>query len=98
MIEARGLTKRYGAALAVDKLSFTVRPRAVTGFLGPNGSGKPVTELRRSWPPGPGRRTGRRLASASAAVCGSPETTWHTCPQDLPSSVAARAPPLYDMT
>jgi ABC-2 type transport system ATP-binding protein len=43
MIEARGLTKRYGATLAVDGLSFDVRPGVVTGFLGPNGSGKSTT-------------------------------------------------------
>jgi ABC-2 type transport system ATP-binding protein len=43
MIEARGLTKRYGQALAVDDLSFTVRPGVVTGFLGPNGAGKTTT-------------------------------------------------------
>jgi ABC-2 type transport system ATP-binding protein len=48
MIEARGLTKRYGRVLAVDKLSFDVRPGVVTGFLGPNGSAKPFTGLRRS--------------------------------------------------
>jgi ABC-2 type transport system ATP-binding protein len=43
MIEARGLTKRYGDVLAVDALSFNVRPGVVTGFLGPNGSGKSTT-------------------------------------------------------
>jgi ABC-2 type transport system ATP-binding protein len=43
VIEAEGLTKRYGATLAVDSLSFTVRPGAVTGFLGPNGAGKSTT-------------------------------------------------------
>jgi ABC-2 type transport system ATP-binding protein len=43
MIEAFGLSKRYGAKLAVDDLSFTVRPGTVTGFLGPNGSGKSTT-------------------------------------------------------
>jgi ABC-2 type transport system ATP-binding protein len=43
MIEARGLTKRYGQTLAVDDLSFTVRPGVVTGFLGPNGAGKTTT-------------------------------------------------------
>jgi ABC-2 type transport system ATP-binding protein len=43
MIEARGLTKRYGAKLAVEDLSFTVRPGVVTGFLGPNGAGKSTT-------------------------------------------------------
>jgi len=43
MIEARGLHKRYGSALAVDDLSFSVAPGRVTGFLGPNGSGKSTT-------------------------------------------------------
>ncbi len=43
MIEARGLTKKYGDKLAVDDLSFTVRPGIVTGFLGPNGAGKSTT-------------------------------------------------------
>ncbi|MDA8297643.1 MAG: ATP-binding cassette domain-containing protein [Actinomycetota bacterium] len=43
MIEARELTKRYGAKVAVDELSFDVRPGVVTGFLGPNGSGKSTT-------------------------------------------------------
>jgi ABC-2 type transport system ATP-binding protein len=43
MIEATGLTKHYGAARAVDGLSFTVPPGQVTGFLGPNGAGKSTT-------------------------------------------------------
>jgi ABC-2 type transport system ATP-binding protein len=43
MIEARGLVKRYGAAAAVNDLSFTIRPGLVTGFLGPNGAGKTTT-------------------------------------------------------
>ncbi|MEV5608947.1 ATP-binding cassette domain-containing protein [Streptomyces sp. NPDC052225] len=43
MIEARGLTKRYGGTVAVEDLSFRVRPGSVTGFLGPNGSGKSTT-------------------------------------------------------
>lgn len=43
MIEALGLTKRYGRTLAVNDLSFTVRPGQVTGFLGPNGAGKSTT-------------------------------------------------------
>jgi ABC-2 type transport system ATP-binding protein len=43
MIEAVGLTKRYGDRVAVDQLSFTVRPGQVTGFLGPNGAGKSTT-------------------------------------------------------
>jgi ABC-2 type transport system ATP-binding protein len=43
MIEAKGLTKRYGATVAVDNLSFEVKPGKVTGFLGPNGAGKSTT-------------------------------------------------------
>src|ERR1700736_3204395 len=43
MIEATGLTKRYGDTLAVDELSFTVLAGQVTGFLGPNGAGKSTT-------------------------------------------------------
>jgi ABC-2 type transport system ATP-binding protein len=43
MIEARALTKRYGDKVAVNELSFTVRPGQVTGFLGPNGAGKSTT-------------------------------------------------------
>jgi ABC-2 type transport system ATP-binding protein len=43
VIDARSLTKRYGDKLAVDDLSFAVRPGVVTGFLGPNGAGKSTT-------------------------------------------------------
>ncbi len=43
MIEVTNLTKAYGDTLAVDDLSFTVRPGIVTGFLGPNGAGKSTT-------------------------------------------------------
>src|SRR5580704_457211 len=43
MIEARELTNRYGSMVAVDGVSFDVRPGSVTGFLGPNGSGKSTT-------------------------------------------------------
>jgi ABC-2 type transport system ATP-binding protein len=45
MIEVAHLTKRFGATVAVDDLSFTVRPGTVTGFLGPNGAGK-TTAMR----------------------------------------------------
>ena len=43
LIEVNGLTKHFGAVIAVDNLSFTVRPGRVTGFLGPNGAGKTTT-------------------------------------------------------
>jgi len=50
MIQARGLTKRFGSTLAVDDLSFTVEPGKVTGFLGPNGAGKSTTlHLMLAW-------------------------------------------------
>lgn len=43
MIEVQNLSKRYGTTVAVDDLSFTVKPGQVTGFLGPNGAGKSTT-------------------------------------------------------
>ena len=42
-IDVVGLTKRFGTVLALDDLSFSVRPGVVTGFLGPNGAGKTTT-------------------------------------------------------
>src|SRR5690349_19946991 len=42
-IEITGLTKRFGAFVAVDDLTFTVEPGRITGFLGPNGAGKTTT-------------------------------------------------------
>jgi ABC-2 type transport system ATP-binding protein len=42
-VTVRDLGKRFGALHAVDGLTFTVEPGAVTGFLGPNGSGKTTT-------------------------------------------------------
>jgi ABC-2 type transport system ATP-binding protein len=43
VIEVDDLTKRFGATLAVDDLSFSVEPGRITGFLGPNGAGKSTT-------------------------------------------------------
>jgi ABC-2 type transport system ATP-binding protein len=40
-IEVTGLRKRFGRTVALDGMSFTVRPGQVTGFVGPNGAGKP---------------------------------------------------------
>ena len=42
-IEISGLTKHFGTVVAVDDLAFSVEPGRVTGFLGPNGSGKTTT-------------------------------------------------------
>ncbi|WP_433435846.1 ATP-binding cassette domain-containing protein [Nonomuraea sp. CA-141351] len=42
-IEVNGLRKRFGQTLALDGMSFTVRPGHVTGFVGPNGAGKSTT-------------------------------------------------------
>jgi ABC-2 type transport system ATP-binding protein len=42
-IEVTGLCKRFGPALALDGMSFTVMPGQVTGFVGPNGAGKSTT-------------------------------------------------------
>ena len=43
MLEARGLTKRYGGFLALDRVDFQVRRGEILGYLGPNGSGKSTT-------------------------------------------------------
>lgn len=43
MIEVAGLTKLYGEFVAVNELSFTVRPGEVMGLVGPNGAGKTTT-------------------------------------------------------
>ena len=43
MLQARGLTKRYGGLLALDRVSFDLQPGEIVGYLGPNGSGKSTT-------------------------------------------------------
>lgn len=43
VIEARGLTKKFGAVTALDEFNLTVRAGEVHGFLGPNGAGKSTT-------------------------------------------------------
>jgi ABC-2 type transport system ATP-binding protein len=43
VIEAQGLTKRFGSRIAVDGLDLTARQGEIYGFLGPNGAGKTTT-------------------------------------------------------
>jgi len=43
MIEVKGLTRRFGSLVAVDRLNFVVQPGEVFGLLGPNGAGKTTT-------------------------------------------------------
>ena len=43
VVQTAGLTKRYGARIAVDGVNLTVRRGEVYGFLGPNGAGKTTT-------------------------------------------------------
>jgi ABC-2 type transport system ATP-binding protein len=45
VVTASSLTKRFGELVAVDELTFSLRPGTITGFLGPNGAGK-TTILR----------------------------------------------------
>ncbi len=53
MIEMQALTKRYGPTMAVDGLSFEVRPGRVTGFLGPREASAYVGTVPPGEPPDP---------------------------------------------
>jgi ABC-2 type transport system ATP-binding protein len=82
VIEAEGLSKRFGSRLAVDCLTFTARPGEIYGFLGPNGAGKSTTirmllgilrpdagSVRICGKPvGPGETETRRMVGAVAEV------------------------------
>ena len=73
VIEARGLSKRYGEKLAVDDLTFEVAPGMVTGFLGPNGAGKSTTMrmiVGLDRPTAGSVSVNGRAPDAHAAVCG----------------------------
>lgn len=45
MISATSLTKHYGTITAVYDVTFRCEPGTITGFLGPNGAGNPVSRL-----------------------------------------------------
>ena len=64
MIEVNEVTKRYGETLAVDHLSFAVKPGTVTGFLGPNGAGKTTTMRNDPRPRCPHQRRSHRQRPA----------------------------------
>jgi ABC-2 type transport system ATP-binding protein len=71
-VEVEGLTRRFGSFVAVDRLSFTIRPGEVFGFLGPNGSGKSTTirMLTGILPPsgGTGRVAGFDIARQASRI------------------------------
>jgi ABC-2 type transport system ATP-binding protein len=83
MIEARGLTKRYGSTLAVNDLDCTIRPGAVTGFLGPNAAGKTTTMrliLGLDYP-----------TAGSVAVNGKPHAQWPSPMREVGALLDAKA-------
>ncbi|NUS55961.1 MAG: ATP-binding cassette domain-containing protein [Streptomycetaceae bacterium] len=65
-VTVEGLTKRYGRTTVVDRLSFTVRSGAVTGFFGPNGAGKTTVLKAVAWLVRP--TAGRVLVRGRATV------------------------------
>jgi len=92
MIEARGLVKHYRSTLAVDNLSFDVRPGTVTGFLGPNGAGKSTTMrmimgLDR---PDAGQA---RIGGRATATCADRSARWARCSRPRRSTRAAPPAP-----
>jgi ABC-2 type transport system ATP-binding protein len=70
MIEARALTKKHGDKTAVDDLSFTVRPGAVTGFLGPESARR--SSPRSSSGAGTPEPTGQPYAPRAPRLSGTP--------------------------
>ena len=80
VIEATGLTKKYGSAVAVDHISFTVGRGEIFGLLGPNGAGKTTTILMLLGPyrdfrrarfacSASIRRASRSRSNAASAIC-----------------------------
>ena len=68
-IAVTGLRKRFGSTLALDGMSFTVRPGQVTGFVGPNGAGKSTTMRVILGLDAPGRRHRADRRPAVPAAC-----------------------------
>jgi len=70
MIEAVGLTRRFGDTVAVDGLDFRVESGEIVGFLGPNGAGKTTTMrmLTGTLPPSAGRATVAGLDVADSSL------------------------------
>ena len=89
-IEIRGLSKHFGTVRAVDNLSFTVEPGRVTGFLGPNGSGKTTTlrMLLGLVHPVPGRRPS---PAAGTRTWRTPPPPWGPCSR-RPASIRRAGP------
>jgi ABC-type sugar transport system ATPase subunit len=68
-IEVTGLRKRFGTAVALDGLSFTMLPGRVTGFFGPNGAGKSTTmRVISAWTPL--MQAARWSAGSPTGACG----------------------------
>jgi ABC-type branched-subunit amino acid transport system ATPase component len=74
MTQARGLTRRYGGTLAVDRLTIRVEPGKITGFVGPNGAGETARHSTISC----------ELASAGAA------DLHHQAQREVPACAARR--------
>ena len=84
MLEINGITKRFGRLVALDDVSFALRPGELFGFVGSNGAGKTTTMrivLGVLVRPTAGRSAGR--AARSTPTCGAASAT---CPRNAAST------------